>query len=232
MSKKAILGWGTIFTLFFSAQSVTAQDVAGGLAVDVTSKYIWRGIEVHNKVAIQTDLNLSYKGFTADFWSDYRTGEKSEMDEVDFTFDYTKTFSLKTGELFLSGGYIYYDIDGGDTQEIYVGAEYNTKVFDLPISLGATIYRDIDSIQSTYLEVTGSTEYSYYSATISPYVTFGYYWYDHGEDDWNNLEFGIDTSVSINKSFYLHGLVAYSIGNDDLGVDNEFYGGVGVGFNF
>jgi hypothetical protein len=230
--KKSILCFGTVGTLLFSTQLVKAQSVNGGFEVNAMSKYIWRGMEIHNKVAVQTDLNLGYRGFTVDFWSDYRTGDNSEVDEVDFTLDYTKSVSLKRGKLSVSTGYIYYDIDGGDTQEIYVGAGYSDKIFSLPISLGATIYRDIDAIQSTYLELTGSTEFPLNTITISPYITLGYYWYDHGEDDWNNLELGIDTSVPINKSFYLHGLVAYSIGNDDLGVDNEFYGGVGVGFNF
>ena len=230
--RKLIVGCGIMSAIFISAHSVSAQDVSGGFAVDVMSKYIWRGMESHNKVAVQTDLSLGYKGFTIDFWSDYKTGEESGIDEVDFTLDYTKSFSLKRGEVSLSGGYIYYDIDGGDTQEVYLGAGYNDKILSLPFSLGVTLYRDIDAIHSTYLEITGNTEILLNTITVSPYITFGYYWYDKGKDDWNNLEFGVDTKAPITKSIYAHALVSYSIGNKDLGLDDEFYGGIGAGFEF
>ncbi len=230
--RKLLVGCGIMGAIFISAHSVSAQDVSGGFAVDVMSKYIWRGMESHNRVALQTDLNLAYKEFTVDFWSDYKTGEESGIDEVDFTLDYTKSFPLKIGEVSLSGGYIYYDMDSGDTQEVYLGASYSDKIANFPISLGATVYRDIDAVQSTYLELTGSTEIPIDKVTVSPYITFGYYEYDEGKDGWNNLEFGVDASMSLTKSIGAHALVAYSIGNEDLGLDNEFYGGVGVGFEF
>ncbi|MDF2953950.1 MAG: hypothetical protein OD816_001195 [Thermodesulfobacterium sp.] len=230
-NKKKVLSCGLIGIMFFSFVSTSnAQEISGGFSIDVMSKYIWRGIKVHNKVAVQNNLYLSYKNFTVDFWSDYKTGDKSKVDEVDITLDYTKKFTLKNEEFFLSAGYIYYDINEEDTQEVYIKGGY--KILNLPLFLKVSIYRDIDAIQSTYLEIKGSGEVNLNPLIFFPYMTFGYYWYDEGENDWNNLEFGLDGSYLLDEHLNAHFQATYSIGNDDMGLEDEFWGGIGIEFSF
>ncbi len=234
IKKLGVLATVAVFGL--ASAPAWGGEVSGGFSVDVMSKYVWRGAVSHNRVAVQNNLKLSYKGVTVDFWSDYRTGEGSEMDEVDFSVDYTKSLKLGAGDLSLSGGYIYYDTAPPKTQEVYGGAEYSQTIANVPLSLGVKVYRDIDASSSTYVKSSVGVDYSIKKFTLSPSLTFGYYIdkdvNNQKKTGWNNVELGLDVSFPLVDKFKGHILGAYSIGNEDMGLDNEFYGGVGVSFEF
>jgi hypothetical protein len=207
--------------------------VSGSFSVDLMSQYIWRGCDCTDSAVVQPDLSVTYQDFTVDFWADYDAGGTSDIDEVDFTLDYSHSFKVGMGELTPSIGYIYYDMDVGDTQEVYVGLSYSQELMpDLGLNIGFTVYRDVDTVHSTYLEGNFGLDYGIKSVTVSPYLTVGYYWYDNADDDWNNVELGMDVSFAITGPISGHAKIAYSFGNDDMGVDDEFYGGVGISFEF
>lgn len=236
------LAIATVFVILLTSSAYAQENpVSGAFAVDVMSQYTWRGMDCTDSGVVQPDLSVTYKDFTVDFWADYDAGGTSDMDEVDFTLDYSHTFKVGPGEITPSLGYIYYDVDGGDTQEIYAGASYSQKVApQVGLNIGATVYRDVDTVHSTYVEGTVGLDVSVKPLTISPYVKASYYSYDDvnavdpnkDKNGWNNVELGTDVSFPIIGPLSGHALIAYSFGNDNMGLDDECYGGVGVSFEF
>jgi hypothetical protein len=207
------------------------NNVSGGFGVDAMSNYIWRGSKLSDSAVVQLDLNASYKGFTVDFWANYDAGDTGDVTEVDITFDYSRGFKVGPGELTASVGYIYYDTPP-DTQEIYLGGSYGLEIAGVGLNAGLTIYRDIEEFHSTYVEGSVGADVEVKPATVSPYLTVSYSSKDDNDSGWNNIEIGVDTSFPITGPLSGHALVAYSVGNEDLGLDNEFYGGVGISFEF
>ncbi len=242
MRKYLLVFLSVLGLMFGSLNSLYAQDFSGGFSVDVMSQYLWRGKDMTDSAVVQPDLSLSYKDFTVDFWADYDAGGKSDIDEVDFTLSYSHTFKVGPGEIAPSIGYIYYDVDGGDTQEIYAGLSYGQQLVpDVGLNIGVTVYRDVDTVHSTYVEGTLGIDVSALKPlTISPYVTASYYSYDDVNafdptkhtNGWNNVELGTDVSFTISGPLSGHAKIAYSFGNSDMGLDDEFYGGVGVSLGF
>ena len=106
-------------------------------SVDVMSSYVWRGIQIHEDVAIQPSVGITYGGFGANMWADFDTDEDvSEAIETDLTLNYV--FSV--GKFGFDLGYIYYMLDGfNDTQEFYASVGY-----DVLLSPAVTLYWDVE----------------------------------------------------------------------------------------
>jgi len=235
--RKYLLSFMVVFLIIFTSLGYAEENsVSGAFTVDVMSQYIWRGIDETDSAVVQPDLSITYKDFTIDFWADYDAGGTSDVDEVDITFDYSPTFKVGPGEFTPSIGYIYYQLEpsaGGDTQEIYAGVGYSVEVApEVGLNISTFVYRDVDTVHSTYVEGTLGLDVSVKPVTVSPYVTASYYSYDHGKNDWNNVELGTDISFPLVGPLSGHTLIAYSFGNDDMGLGDEFYGGIGISFEF
>jgi len=114
------------------------------------SKYVWRGLELSDdSVVIQPSMTIAYKGFSANLWgnldSDYFISDTTEWTETDLTFAYGR----QVGPVSLSGGYIYYGLDGlFDEQELYVSAGLGTL-----LKPTLTIYRDFSHTPGWYATV-------------------------------------------------------------------------------
>lgn len=121
-------------------------------SVAVLSHYIWRGQELsHDSAVIEPSATVGYKGFSVNIWgnldTDPYTGPGgpdigSMWNETDLTLDYSRA----VGPVTLSGGYIYYGLEGiDDTQEIYLSI-----AGDVITAPTLTIYRDIGHYSSWY----------------------------------------------------------------------------------
>jgi len=130
--------------------------VTGSGSIGFYNRYIFRGYEIgtENLVA-QPSLSASYKGFTASFWGNYDSNQRSStsasfanegrsgMDEVDVTLSYTYAIQ----KLSLTGGYIYYNLKyAQDTEEFFFGLAY-----DMIGKPSITVYQDVNSYPGTYV---------------------------------------------------------------------------------
>lgn len=116
-------------------------------ALSAYSKYVWRGQELsRDSIVLQPSLTVGYKGFSVNFWSNVDTDlhtslqpstsdDKFNLNETDITLAYDYSFNIVS----LTGGYIYYDLDGiDDSQELFFSAG-----LDVLLSPTITVYKEI-----------------------------------------------------------------------------------------
>ena len=127
----------------FSEEPQKAEEakVTGNGTLGVYNQYIFRGYEIGGSgLVIQPSLTASYKGFTASFWGNIDTNQRStktadfsseSMDhkkgwnETDLTLSYT----YPIGKLSLTGGYIYYNTKYAvETEEVFATIAYDVII--------------------------------------------------------------------------------------------------------
>jgi hypothetical protein len=129
-----------------------ASKPTAAMDLGVFSQYIWRGFELsHNSVVIQPSVTLGYEGFSFNFWGNMDTDRKtrgsdvseSKYTETDLTLSYAKTF----GMVKLTGGYIYYALDGvQDSQEVFASVGLDTI-----LNPTLSVYREIAHLPAWYV---------------------------------------------------------------------------------
>lgn len=252
------------FMVFGNMSVVLAEEEAkaevskptAGVDIGIFSQYIWRGLEMsHNSVVIEPSVTLGYEGFSFNVWGNMDTDRKTrgsdtseaKYTETDYTFSYAKTF----GMVKLTGGYIYYALDGmQDSQEIFASATLNTI-----LSPTLSIYREIAHAPAWYLNFGIS-----HSLPVVDKITFdmgasaGYYYSD--DDDFcevNNPENRYRTfhngllsagfTIPFGDYFSVKPMIAYSFPLSSTADDyikatsigdssNFFYGGVTLSMAF
>ena len=122
--------------------------------IGVFTKYIWRGYELSDdSMVIQPSLTIGYKGFSINAWGnldtefddgDPTTDDDSDLSETDLTLSYERSF----GPMAVGVGFIYYSLNGPDTDEVYlsVGA-------DIPLAPTLTVYKDIAEFNGWYVNL-------------------------------------------------------------------------------
>lgn len=142
---------------FAAVGQASALEVSGDAYVGVYSQYLWRGFDLSgNLPVVQGGVDLSAKGFTLSYWSNYQTkndpgvGLRSgEINETDLTLDYSKDLNDLVS---VSVGNIFYALDGiNDTNELYLGVSLNTL-----LSPSVTVYYDYDEADEAGLFYTAS----------------------------------------------------------------------------
>jgi hypothetical protein len=220
-----------IFLLTLPSYLYAEEKVEGSASVSFMSSYVWRGFQLSDdELVIQPSVGINYKGFSANLWSNYNT-DTTEEDETDYTLD----FSNAIGKVGYSFGYIYYALSGAsieDSQEIYGSLSYDTI-----LSPSLTVYRDFDEFLSTYIVFSVGHDITVADFSVSAGASISYYFYDNAEDDWQNFEVSLSTSIPVGNHFSIDPMVAYSAGlyeDESAGTElgDEFYGGVTVAFNF
>ena len=94
----------------------------GNFSTAFASRYVWRGQTLSKGIVAQPTVGITLGGFSANLWSnvDLDNDEADDdgivMNETDLTLNYT----VPVGPVSLTGGFIHYDFDGSDTQEIYL----------------------------------------------------------------------------------------------------------------
>ncbi len=177
-----------LLTFCVSVGTLYAEEakVTGSASVGVFSQYMFRGYELSSGSAvIQPALSISYKGFSAGFWSNIdseengtqsfvpdRPGRKS-FNETDLTLSYT--YSM--GKVGLTGGYIYYGTKyASETEELFLSATY-----DIITKPTLTVYRDITSFPGTYINLSLSHSVPVYKdISLDLGASAGYF---AGDDD-------------------------------------------------
>jgi len=232
----------TIFVLLLATLTLSgilsfpanAVETSGSASIGIYNSYMWRGFELHEDVAVQPSIGITYGGFGANLWSDYNTDTKEAV-ETDLTLNYTHSID-KVG---LDIGYIYYGLDGAaDTQEIYLAVSYDTL-----LSPSLTLYYDFDEFNGTFIvasighdipvnkdiAVSLGASASYNSDSVGDYSAL------------HNGEISVSTSMPVKGAISISPMVAYSFTlSDDAedavknadGDNNFFYGGVSAEVSF
>ncbi len=119
-------------------------------ALDLNSKYVWRGMVSNPDPVLQPSVGVSLMGFGLGFWGNLDMSDANGLDgklnEVDWTLGYGMNLPLVE----LNAGLTIYDFPNSDaarTTELSLGVAAN-----VPLSPSLTIYRDLDEIEGTYWE--------------------------------------------------------------------------------
>jgi len=218
----------------FISSPAKAAETSGSASVDIYNSYMWRGFELHEDVAIQPSVAITYGRFGANLWSDYNTDTKEAV-ETDLTLNYIHSID-KIG---LDIGYIYYGLDGAaDTQEIYIAVSYDTL-----LSPSLTLYYDFDEFDGTFIvasighdiSISGNialslgASASYNSDSVGEYSAL------------HNGDISASASIPVSGGIWISPMLAYSFTlSDDAedavknadGDNNFFYGGVSASLSF
>jgi len=116
------------------------------------SKYIFRGYELSkDSLVIQPALTAGYRGFEASLWGNldtndkYTRADKINWNETDLTLSYTHDL----GPVKLTGGYIYYALEGvDDSQELFLKVAGN-----MLLSPTLAVYREIANYPGWYFNL-------------------------------------------------------------------------------
>jgi hypothetical protein len=158
--------------------------VTGSGSLGVYNQYIFRGYEIGKSgLVAQPSLTASYKGFSASFWGNIDTNQRStktadfsseSMDhkkgwnETDLTLSYT----YPIGKLSLTGGYIYYNTKYAvETEEVF-----GTIAYDIISKPALSVYRDIANYPGTYLNLSFAHSFPIVKEmTLDLGASFGYF---------------------------------------------------------
>jgi hypothetical protein len=130
-----------------TCSALAADKPTADLSMDALSKYVWRGFELsQDSMVLQPSMTIGYKGFSANLWGSLDTDSSTENTNSWTETDMTLAYDWSMGTVDLSGGYIYYGLEGNDSQEIYLSAALNTV-----LTPTLSIYRDYDSFPGWYI---------------------------------------------------------------------------------
>jgi hypothetical protein len=127
-----------------------AEKPTAGVDLGVFSQYVWRGLALSkNSLVIQPSVTVGYKGVSLNVWGNLDTnkynGNGSEYNETDITLSYSKSIGIVN----LTGGYIYYGLEGvTDSQELFATVGLNTI-----LKPTITVYREVASSPGWYVNV-------------------------------------------------------------------------------
>lgn len=238
----------------FNAFAEEVEEVAPTASADVSvlNKYIWRGYQLSDdSIVIQPSATVEYKGFSLNLWgnldtsyddADSTTDDSSDFNETDLTLAY----DTSVGDFDLGVGYIYYALEGVDSEELYV----SVCAAAVPLAPTFTVYKDIKQFIGWYLnlgishsfdlgndmslDLGGSAGYYYsedddtteYDSNLNPKVDDRYKSFHDGQ-------ISIGMTIPLDKYFTLSPMVAYTFpltgssddhlaGSNGYGNDSDF----------
>ena len=161
MGKETIKGWLRVIlfglTVLSSSRGSVYVDEEGvkfAVTADYFTKYIWRGQNLNDESVFQPSISLSKNGFTASVWGNLDLTDENqnsgEFTELDYSIDYSASVPGINWVSF-SAGALYYDFphtDSKPTTEVYGGLN-----LDLPLAPYVKLYRDVEEINGSYLQV-------------------------------------------------------------------------------
>ncbi len=233
---------GLIMIVMFVMVSVSAHmahavETSGSASVDIYSSYMWRGFELHEDVAIQPTVGITYGGFGANLWSDINA-DTGEITETDVTVNYAFSKDMFGFDI----GYIFYGLEGIDeTQEFYIAVSYDTL-----LSPSLTLYYDFDEGDGAFIVASVGHDVAVnediavsLGASISYNAESEYAIGDYSA--LHNGEISVSTSIPVYEAISISPMLAYSFSlSDDAedalenadGDSNFFYGGASVALSF
>lgn len=213
--------------LFAGATSALAEiKVEGSASVSVFSDYIWRGANFTGdaNMVVQPSVTVGTGGFSVNWWGNMNENT-GELDEVDFTLDY----STELGPLAVSVGNILYNVDGAsDTNEVYLAVAPTTMPLDVKLSY----FYDYDEFEVSYLTLALGKSFDIADKTsLSLGAAAGYFDFDY----LNNAELTASLSYAVNDQLAITPSVLYSTPLSDEAkdaLDDEFVAGLTVALSF
>ena len=186
MMKKTTV-FAVLMAMLLYGGYVWAEEEApsGGADVAIMSQYVWRGYALSDSsIVIQPSISAGYKGFGLNLWgnldTDYYDMGK-DFNETDLTLSYDKSFGMVGFGL----GYIYYGLEGEDSQELYASLSLDT--FLAPT---LTIYRDYDTFDSWYMLLGISHSFSL-TEELSLDLGGSVSYYSYDDTDYSELHDGL-----------------------------------------
>lgn len=216
-----------------------------GLATDIYSAYVWRGMTVNDEPVWQPDLTLGlnfgdYGAVTADVWANFdatsSTGKRhaAGLSEIDYTLAYSVTLS----DFALSAGHIWYtfpqasgeDMEyGPSTREFFTSASYVNEIV-VPF---VKAYYDYVQADSAYVSIGLNKEVALTDALkAGGEVSLGlagnnfsefYYGDVAAKSGMNDANLSVYLAYSITENISIGGKLAYSTLVDSLLRDYDGY---------
>ncbi len=241
--KKALLTIAAMVMVgLFFVGPVAAADVT--LGTDIMSAYVWRGITINDGMVIQPSLDVSYKGFGVNVWSNLDVDdydgefESGEFSEVDFTLSY----GYDIDRFSLGVAYAEFLFPGTSTESTReISATVDIDIFN-GLYAGLGFFYDIDEIDDFYASAKLG-----YAAQISDKFGLDFSALcGYANEDWAVANTGTDNGFhdyllsatatytvieNLDLSVYLN--YADSIDDDVLAEQEvDLYGGVGLYYSF
>ncbi len=216
------------------------------------SQYIWRGYELSKEsLVIFPSITVSYKGLGFNVWGDFDTdyygthtgNNNTEWWETDMVITYGNSFSLTPNmNLNWTLGWIYYDTDLGDDEEVFAVLGLDTL-----LSPKFSIYRGIEYGESWYMNLAVSHSFPLNDCGLTLDVGGWGSFYDIKREDysaWHDGNIWVGMTVPITDWCSAAPAINYSFPlsdkSDDFlkaasfdGDDSDFvYGGVTFNINF
>lgn len=224
--------------LWVAPATAAKIEVEGDTYVVVESMYLWRGMDLSpdSDFVISGGIDLSFNGFTLSYWGnwDEDTNKVNETDLIlDYSFDVNELLSVSVGD-------ILYAVDGfDDTHELYLALALNTL-----LEPTFTTYWDWDEAEEDGLFYTLSIGHGFTLSEQAELALGAEVSYNQSSDfavgDYNafhNAEFSVAVDYTVHEQIFLTPMVRYSVplsdeADDDAGIDDETYFGVGVMLTF
>ncbi len=182
-----------------AALAATALTVSAGVDVSVVSAYVWRGLTIHDEVAVQPGFETTIFGdtVTVGTWASFNTDE-SEFEEIDFYLG----IPLPLGEDSpISADVVYTEytfpgLEGGADREL--GLVFGTDVSGVALSVG--LYYGIEGAldKSVYIELGAG-----YTIAVAENISLDlgavlHYWSpDEGDSGFNAATFSAALGLTI-----------------------------------
>ena len=237
---------GSVATGRTSSNAATPEIPARGsrpsgetsFSVGYFSNLVWRGQELNTGASVQPMVDVSWKGFGFNYWSNYDV-DKTYINETDYTLSYSGAQS----KLGYQVGAIYYGLRN-PTLELYLSLAY-----DVMLAPYATFYLDVDAGKGGFLMVGVGQPFAVTDALavrLDAYVSANFENAAMGLDengerftDLYNSELKARIDFSFAGDWALAAQVAYSFALTDAsrsgisgasatGRENSFWGGFGV----
>jgi opacity protein-like surface antigen len=251
--KTRITAWlmAGMMLMGFGVGTATAGEVKADINADVSilTDYVWRGQNYGKGGVIQPNLSIGFaNGLSLGFWANYdmdedRYSSSHLVNEIDYTLDY----SFNAGPCGFSVGYIFYDFPrhGGNTEEVYGGVSLDTL-----LTPTLTLYRDVDSIDGTYISFGVSHDLELNDQTtlsLSGSLGWGNQAYHEGYfgvkqsslSDYNlsaGLSYALTDKITVTPTLSYSGFADNDIGDAaEAGFyedDTNLYGGINVSYSF
>ncbi len=209
--------------LTFSSLPAFAEDespVSASADVSILSQYVWRGYALSDdSIVIQPSMSVSYNGFGFNLWGNLDTDDPidndSSFNETDMTISYDWSFD----KLSIGAGYLYYALEGEDTQEVYLSFGLDTL-----LSPTLSVYKDIDTFPGWYVNLGISHSIAFTDElALDLGASIGYL----DADDYSEFHDGaISASMTfpVNEYISVTPNVAYTFALTDESEDNIRYG--------
>lgn len=148
---KIIVTVGLIALTFGSVPALAEDESPVSASADMAflSQYVWRGYALSDSsIVVQPSATVSYKGFSVNLWGNLDT-DSVYTDDNDFNeTDMTLSYDWSIDNVSMGVGYIYYALNGPDTQELYF-----TVGLDTFLAPSLTVYRDFDEFEGWYVNL-------------------------------------------------------------------------------